>query len=169
VLYGGRIDPGKGCEELIEYFSRYVKDGGDATLTLMGVKLMALSEEPYIRFAGLLSERERLQALEAATVVVCPSPDDSLSLMALEALSVGTPILANARSAALVEHCVKSNGGLYYADGDEFVECLKLLVGDERLRAAMGRNGRDYVRRNCRWDVVLGKYERIFAKVRSAR
>jgi len=169
VLYGGRIDPGKGCEELIEYFDSYVKDGGDATLVLMGVKLMALPEEPFIRFAGLLSDRERLRALEAATVVVCPSPDDSLSLLALEALSVGTPILANARSAAVVEHCVKSNGGLYYADRDEFVECLKLLVGDERLRAAMGRNGRDYVRRNCRWDVVLGKYERIFAKVRSAR
>ena len=157
ALYGGRIDPGKGCEELIEYFSSYVKDGGDATLALMGVKLMALPEEPFIRFAGLLSDRERLQALEAATVVVCPSPYESLSLLALEALSVGTPVLVNARSAVLVEHCVRSNGGLYYADRDEFVECLKLLVGDARLRAALGRNGRDYVRRNYRWDVVLGK------------
>ena len=169
VLYGGRIDPGKGCEELIEYFSSYAKDGGDATLVLMGAKLMALPEEPFIKFAGLLSDRERLQALEAATVVVCPSPYESLSLLALEALSVGTPILANARSAVLVEHAVKSNGGLYYADRDEFVECLKLLVRDERLRQALGRNGRDYVRRNYRWDVVLGKYERIFAKVRSGR
>ena len=169
ALYGGRIDPGKGCEELIQYFSEYVKDGGDATLALMGVKLMPLPEEPFIRFAGLLSEQERLQALEAATVVVCPSPYESLSLLALEALSVGTPILANARSAVLVEHCVGSNGGLYYADRDEFVECLKLLVGDERLRAALGRNGRDYVRRSYRWDVVLGKYERLFAKIRNAR
>ena len=99
---------------------------------------MALPEEPFIRFAGLLSDRERLQALEAATVVVCPSPYESLSLLALEAMSVGTPILANARSAVLVEHCVRSNGGLYYADRDEFVECLKLLVGDDRLRAAHG-------------------------------
>jgi glycosyltransferase involved in cell wall biosynthesis len=169
VLYGGRIDPGKGCEELIEYFSRYAQDGGDATLTLMGVKLMSLPEEPFIRFAGLLSDRERLQALEAATVVVCPSPYESLSLLALEAMSVGSPILVNARSPVLVEHCVRSNAGLYYADGDEFVECLKLLVRDERLRAAMGRNGRDYIRRNYRWDVVLGKYERVFAKIRNAR
>jgi glycosyltransferase involved in cell wall biosynthesis len=169
ALYGGRIDPGKGCEELIEYFSRYAKGGGDAPLVLMGVKLMALPEERFINFAGLLSDRERLQALEAATVVVCPSPYESLSLLALEALSVGTPILANGRSPVLVEHCVRSNGGLYYADGDEFVECLKLLVRDDRLRAELGQSGREYVRRNYRWDVVLGKYERVFAKISGGR
>jgi len=169
VLYGGRIDPGKGCEELIEYFESYVKEGGDGTLALMGVKMMALPEEPFIRFAGLLPDSERVQALEAATVVVCPSPYESLSLLALEAMAVGTPVLVNARSAVLVEHCVRSNGGLYYADRDEFVECLKLLVRDQRLRAALGQNGRDYVRRNYRWDAVLGKWDRLFAKVRNAK
>ncbi len=169
VLFGGRIDPGKGCEELIEYFGSYVKEGGEATLALMGVKLMSLPEEPSIRFAGLLSDRERVQALEAATVVVCPSPYESLSLVALEAMAVGTPVLANARSTVLVEHCINGNGGLYYADRDEFVECLTLLVGDARLRAALGSSGRDYVRRNYRWDVVLGKYDRIFSAVRNAR
>ncbi len=166
ALYGGRIDPGKGCEELIEYFSTYVQQGGDASLVLMGVKLMPLPEEPFIRFAGRLSDQERVQALEAATVVVVPSPYESLSLLALESFAVGTPILANARSEVLVEHCRKSNAGLYYADRDEFNEALKLLVADHRLRAMMGRNGRDYVRRNYRWDVILSKYERIFAKLR---
>lgn len=166
ALYGGRIDPGKGCEELIEYFSSYVNDGGEASLVLMGLKLMRLPEEPFINFAGLLSEQERLQALEAATVVICPSPYESLSLLALEALAVGTPILCNARSDVLVDHCLRSNGGLFYADRDEFVECLKLLVADERLRAGMGRSGREYVRRNYRWDVVLGKYDRMIARVR---
>jgi glycosyltransferase involved in cell wall biosynthesis len=168
VLYGGRIDPGKGCEELIEYFSTYVKEGGDATLALMGVKLMALPEEPFIRFAGRLTDRERLEALEAATVVVCPSPYESLSLLALEALSAGTPILANARSSVLVEHCRRSNGGLYYADRDEFVECLTLLLGDGALRAALGANGRAYIQARYRWDVVIGRYERMFAKVANA-
>ena len=169
VLYGGRIDPGKGCEELIEYFSSYVTEGGDATLTLMGVKLMKLPDEPFIRFAGLLSERERLQALEAATVVSVPSPYESLSLLALEAFAVGTPILANARSEVLVEHCVRSNAGLYYADRDEFVEALTLLLADAPLRTAMGRNGREYVRRNYRWDVILSKYDTLIAAVRAAR
>ena len=79
----------------------------------MGVKLMPLPEEPFIRFAGRLSDQERLQALEAATVVVVPSPYESLSLLALESFAVGTPILANARSEVLVDHCHRSNAGLY--------------------------------------------------------
>ena len=167
ALYGGRIDPGKGCEELIEYFSTYVQEGGDASLVLMGVKLMPLPEEPFIRFAGYLPDQERVQALEAATVVVVPSPYESLSLLALESFAVGTPVLANARSEVLVEHCRTSNAGLYYADGDEFSEGLKLLVGDHRLRAALGRRGREYVRQNYRWDVILGKYEKMFTRLRS--
>jgi len=166
ALYGGRIDPGKGCEELIEYFSSYVQDGGDASLVLMGVKLMPLPEEPFLHFAGRLPDNERLQALEAATVVVVPSPYESLSLLALESFAVGTPILANARSEVLVDHCHKSNAGLYYADRDEFGECLRLLMADHRLRAALGHNGRAYVRRNYRWDVILGKYEKMFARLR---
>ena len=44
-------------------------------------------------FAGLLiGPRARCRRSEAATVVVCPSPYESLSLLALEALAVGTPV-----------------------------------------------------------------------------
>jgi len=166
LLYGGRIDPGKGCEELIEYFSSYVQEGGDASLVLMGIKLMPLPEEPFLRFAGRLSDAERLVALEAATVVVVPSPYESLSLLALESFAVGTPILANARSEVLVDHCRTSNAGLYYADRYEFGECLRLLIADHRLRAALGRNGRAYIRQHYRWDVILAKYEKMFSRLR---
>ena len=163
LLYGGRIDAGKGCEELLEYFTSYKEQGGDAALVLMGVKLMQLPEVPWVKFAGLLSERERLHALEAATLVVVPSPFESLSLLALEAMAVGTPVLCNGRSDVLVEHCLKSNAGLYYQDRDEFIECAKFLLSDERLRRAMGRNGKEYVKRNYRWDVILAKYDRLIA------
>ena len=167
LLYGGRIDAGKGCEELLEYFTSYKELGGDATLVLMGVKLMQLPEVPWVKFAGLLSERERLQALEAATVVVVPSPFESLSLLALEAMAVGTPVLCNARSEVLVEHCLRSNAGLFYAERDEFIECTKLMLDDERLRRALGRNGKEYVKRNYRWDVILSKYDRLLAAAKS--
>ena len=166
LLYGGRIDAGKGCEELIEYFTSYKEQGGEAMLTLMGVKLMQLPEVPWVRFAGLLSERERLQALEAATVVVIPSPLESLSLLALEAMAVGTPVLCNARSEVLVEHCLKSNAGLFYQDRDEFIECAKLLLADSKMRDRMGRNGKEYIKRNYRWDVIMSKYDKLIGSLR---
>jgi glycosyltransferase involved in cell wall biosynthesis len=167
VLYGGRIDPGKGCEELLEYFQTYVDEGGEATLMLMGTKLMPLPEDPRVRFAGTLPDAERLHALEAATVVVVPSPYESLSLLALEAFAVGTPVLANARADVLVEHCRRSNAGLFYADRWEFTEALKLLVRDDHLRAAMGAKGKAYVNRHYRWSTILSKYERLFARLRA--
>jgi hypothetical protein len=34
------------------------------------------------------------------------------------------------------------------------------------LCAAMGRNGRAYIRDNYRWDLIMGKYERMMAKVK---
>jgi glycosyltransferase involved in cell wall biosynthesis len=166
LLYGGRIDAGKGCEELLEYFTSYKERGGEADLVLMGVKLMQIPEVPWVKFAGLLSERERLQALEAATIVVVPSPFESLSLLALESMAVGTPVLCNGRAEVLVEHCLKSNAGLFYGDRDEFIECAALLLGDERLRRAMGRNGKEYVKRNYRWDAILAKYDRLLAALR---
>ncbi len=166
LLYGGRIDAGKGCEELLEYFTSYKEHGGDASLVLMGVKLMQIPEVPWVQFAGLLSERERLSALEAATIVVVPSPFESLSLLALEAMAVGTPVLCNARSEVLVDHCLKSNAGLFYADRDEFIEATNLLLGDERLRRAMGRNGKEYIKRNYRWDVIMAKYDRLIGALR---
>jgi glycosyltransferase involved in cell wall biosynthesis len=165
VLYGGRIDPGKGCEELLEYFQTYVRENGSGTLMLMGVKMMPIPEDPHVRFAGVLPEAERLHALEAATVVVVPSPHESLSLLALEAMAAGTPVLVNARSEVLVAHCRQSNAGLWYADRWEFTEALKLLMRDGELRTAMGRNGQQYVNRHYRWSHVVRKYERLFARL----
>ena len=171
VLYGGRIDPGKGCEELLEYFQTYLQEGGDATLMLMGTKLMPLPDDPHVRFAGMLPDEERLHALEAATVVVVPSPYESLSLLALEAFAVGTPVLANARAEVLVDHCRRSNAGPVLR------RPLGVHRGAEAARARRGacaprwaRNGKAYVNDHYRWSTILAKYERLFsAAARASR
>ena len=166
VLQAGRIGPGEGCEELLEYYQHYREEGGDARLVLMGPKLMPLPEDPGLRFGGTLPDEERLHALEAATVVVVPAPGPGQLLVALEALSVGTPVLVNARASAVVHHCLQGQAGLFYADRWEFAEALKLLTREPALRAALGRNGRMYVSRHYRWPTVLSKYERLFERLR---
>ena len=167
LIYGGRIDPGKGCDELLDYFGTFRDSYGDANLALMGAKLMPLPDTPGVRYIGMLSELDRLRALESATVVVVPSPLESLSLLALEGMALGTPVLCNARADVLVDHCRRSNAGLFYANRDEFVECTKLLLADQGLRRQMGQNGQAYVARNYHWNVIMSKYDTLIAALPS--
>lgn len=166
ALYGGRIEPDNGCEELLEYFDSYAAADGDTALVLMGVKMMKVPDEPYIRMAGVLPDRERMIAYEAADVTLAPTPDDLLGVSLLESLAVGTPVLASARNEAAVEHLHRANAGLYYATRDEFVETLRLLMTNTRLREKLGENGRQYIRQNYRWDAVMGRFERLVMRVR---
>ena len=143
-------------------------EGGPATLVLMGPTLMPLPAVPWVRYAGLLSEADRLRALEAATIVVVPSPFESLSLLALEGMALGNPVLCNARADVLVDHCRRSNAGLFYSTREEFAECIHLLLADRQLRERMGRNGKMYVAANYSWDVIMAKYDTLIAALPKA-
>ena len=116
-----------------------------------------------MRYLGFLPEEEKAAAMAGARAVVCSSPYESLSIVLLEGMALGTPGLVNARSPVLEEHCRRSNAGLFYEDGDEYVEALDLLVRDERLRGALGESGRAYVAREYRWDVVLDRWRELIA------
>jgi glycosyltransferase involved in cell wall biosynthesis len=164
VLYAGRIDAGKGCEEMVAFYDRYRRDhAGAAELLLIGRLSMEAPRVPGVRYLGYLSEEEKRSALAGARAVVCPSPFESLSIVLLEGFALGTPALASSRSPVLKDHCVRSQGGLYYADSAEFGEALDLLVREPKLGQAMGENGRAYVRENYRWESVLARYRALIA------
>ena len=166
ALYAGRVDAGKGCEEMIAFYDRYRRASpGALELLLIGKLAMSVPRVPGVRYLGYLSEEDKAAALAGAGAVICPSPYESLSIVLLEALALGTPALASARSPVLVDHCKRSNGGLYYQDADEFAEALDLIVREPRLRAALGEAGRAYVRENYRWEAVLGRYRSLIEAV----
>jgi glycosyltransferase involved in cell wall biosynthesis len=166
ALYGGRVETDNGCEEMLEYFDSFASTrADDMGLVLMGVKLMTVPDAPYLRLAGVLPDRERMTAYEAASVTIAPGSDDLLSQSLLESLAVGTPVLANARNEAAVEHCRRANAGLYYSNREEFVGALTELR-TPALRERMGENGRRYIRHHHQWDAVIGRFERLVGRVR---
>jgi len=159
VLYAGRIDAGKGCTEMLDHYQRYRRDvRGAAELVLIGKLAMPEPHAPGVRYLGFLPEAQKAAALEGARAVLCPSPFESLSIVLLEGMAHGTPALVNARSPVLLDHCRRSEGGLWYESGDEFREALDLLVRRGQVRDAMAAAGRRYVERDYRWEVVLGRY-----------
>jgi glycosyltransferase involved in cell wall biosynthesis len=173
LLYAGRIDAGKGLEELFRFFQFYKEEhpgSGNLQLILIGKLGMKLPADPSIRYIGFVDEGDKLSAMAGAVAVVQPSRMESLSIVTLEAFSVGTPVLATAQSRVLVDHCRKSNAGLYYGDFEEFEEVLTLLLGDRNLARSLGRNGQAYVKDNYGWNRLLPKYELVFrSSARPAR
>jgi glycosyltransferase involved in cell wall biosynthesis len=166
ALYAGRIDAGKGCDAMLDFYARYRRDcRGGADLLLIGRLAMAEPRVPGIRYLGFLSEEEKHAAMAGARAVICPSPYESLSIVLLEAMALGTPVLATTRSAVLQDHCRRSNAGLFYEGADEFVEALDLLVAHGPLRAALGANGRRYVAESYRWEAVLARYRALIDAV----
>jgi glycosyltransferase involved in cell wall biosynthesis len=168
LLYAGRIDAGKGCAAMLAHYARFRAEGGQAELVLIGTLAMALPDTPGVRYLGFLSELEKTEAMTGASVLLCSSPYESLSIVLLEGFAVGTPALVNARSPVLADHCVRSNGGLFYQDEDEFVEALQLLMKDEALRRALGTSGRRYVSEQYAWSAVMGRYRRLIEAVAGA-
>jgi glycosyltransferase involved in cell wall biosynthesis len=173
LLYAGRIDAGKGLEELFRYFQFYKEENpgsGNLQLILIGKLGMKLPADPSIRYIGFVDEGDKLSAMAGATAVVQPSRMESFSIVTLEAFSVGTPVIANAQSRVLADHCRKANAGLYYGDFEEFEEISTLLLNDRNLARSLGRNGQTYVKDNYGWNRLLPKYELVFrSSARPAR
>jgi glycosyltransferase involved in cell wall biosynthesis len=170
VLYAGRIDAGKGCGEMLAFYERHRRDqAGAPPLVLIGRLAMPEPRAPGVRYLGYLSEDEKFAAMAGARAVLCPSPLESLSIVLLEAFALGTPVLASARSAVLLDHCRRSNAGLWYDDADEFSEALGLLSGDRELAGVLGENGRAYVREHYQWPTVLSRYRQLIEAAQSPR
>ncbi len=161
ILYAGRVEPGKGCRELLDYFLASTATRPELDLALIGNLLMELPPDPRVRYLGFVSAGEKNAAMASALVTCHPSHLESLCMAALESLAVQTPILAQAAADPLKEHCLRGECGLFYSDSAEFGEALGLLVKDKRLRETLGKNGLDYVKKNYSWPVVMGKYERL--------
>lgn len=166
VFYMGRIDANKGCKQLFDFWlravDRFEEHGqGAPLLVLAGHAVLEIPDHPRIRHVGTVDEQQKFDAMAAASLLVMPSFYESLSMVLLEAWALGRPVLVNAHCAVLRGQVERSKGGLYYGDGDEFVEALALMLGDEKLRTTCGQGGRRYFEDNYAWNVIGDKYERL--------
>ncbi|MCP4398571.1 MAG: glycosyltransferase family 4 protein, partial [bacterium] len=166
LLYVGRIDVMKGCRDLLDYFLRYCEQRKpDLHLLLLGRQEMEIPEHLQIHAPGFVPEAQKAAVIRQAALVVNPSEYESLSLMILEAWQAEIPVLVNGRSDVLVDHCLRSNGGLYYANYEEFALCLDLLLADRELRQKMGRQGKRYVDEHYSPDRVEKSYVDFITRI----
>jgi glycosyltransferase involved in cell wall biosynthesis len=146
LLYCGRVDPNKGCRELFEYFITFKKaHRSKLRLIITGKDDMPVPAHEDIEFRGFVSAEEKFRLMAGAALFVTPSPNESFSIVTLEAMAQKTPVLVNSASEVLADHVRDSEAGRVYSDYDSFAHALNEMLSVEETRARSGERGRDYV------------------------
>jgi len=162
IIYVGRVEPSKGCDVLINYFVNYKKrHPSNLKLVLVGKVFFQLPYHPDIISLGFISDEDKYNGIAGARVLVLPSQYESLSIVTLEALAVGTQVLVNGDSDVLKMHCQRSNAGLHYTSYPEFVCALKYLLTHDDTCAKMRENGISYVKENYDARSIVVKFKNL--------
>lgn len=162
IVYVGRIDEGKNCNQLFDYFQEYKKrNNQDIKLVLMGKPVIPIPKNNDIISLGFVDDQDKFDGIAAAEVLVLPSRFESLSMVVLEAMSVDTLVLVNGECEVLKGHCTKSNGALYYKNYFEFEGALNYLLTHPVETNVMKQNAKAYVHDNYRWDVITKRLEEL--------
>jgi glycosyltransferase involved in cell wall biosynthesis len=165
LLYCGRIEAGKGCDELIRAMER-LPSRDQVTLVLTGVDNMGLPKSPWIEYLGFVDEQRKLALMAGARAFVLPSQYESFSIVTLEAMAQRTPVLVNSRCEVMRDHVERSAAGLHYDGVEDMIGKMERLcaLGDAE-RARMGENGRSYVLDNYREERIRARLLEIVARV----
>ena len=102
-------------------------------------------------------------------ITVLPSRYESLSIIVLESLICGVPVLVNGWCAVLKGQCIRSNAGLYYTNYREFEKELTLLLENNALRKVMGECGKKFVQSIYSWENIIQIIESLINEVSGNR
>lgn len=159
IIYVGRIEEMKGCNELFDYFIRYKKEKKSSIkLVLLGKQTLKVPKHPDIVSLGFVSEHDKFNGIKAAKILIMPSKYESLSIVLLESWLCNTAVLVNGKCNVLKCQCIRGNSGLYYENYHEFAECLDVLLENDAMRNTMGKNGMKFVLENYSWEIIEKKY-----------
>jgi colanic acid/amylovoran biosynthesis glycosyltransferase len=174
IICVGRLSAEKGQAGLLEAFAAVVRDHELVELTFVGdgperdllhSRAAALVIADKVTFAGRCGEMETLEHIARSDILVLSSFMEGLPIVLMEAMAVGTPVIAS-RVAGIPELVEEGKSGLLFTPSDwsALAECIRRLLADDALRAKLARGGRAAVKRQFDVDrsarAMLGLFER---------
>lgn len=164
ILCAGRKESGKNTPLLVEYFVKFLqRNNTDLKLVLTGKGQMDMLA-PYSKniVDVFLTKDDLSRAYSTASILCLPSTNESFSRVIMESWLHKTPVLVNGNCAVTKEFCLRSNGGLYFDNYDEFESCVKFYLENPEIRKKLGENGESFVRQNFNWEKVIQDYTKLF-------
>ncbi len=155
LLYVGRLAVEKNIDLLLKAFAAFHKTTPESTLGLVGrgaaeddMKKLAhkLGVEDAVRFFGFIEDRHTLAEIyNASDVFAIVSTAETQSLVAMQALACGVPVIA-ARAWGLPEYIHHGENGVLIEPGnlDELLDRIEELHKNPDLRKRLGARGRTF-------------------------
>lgn len=169
-LFVGRLSPEKGCATLLEAWR-----GIDAPLTVIGhgpeLDRLRASAPQNVTFAGHQDSTIVRQAMADARAVIMPSQwFEAFGLVAIEAMMVGTPVIAS-RVGALPDIIKHGVTGLLVEPTDiaGLRQAVSKLARDDATVSAMGLAGRERYEANYTSSHNISILESIYAEAIASR
>ncbi|RXE56366.1 glycosyl transferase family 1 [Methanoculleus taiwanensis] len=159
LLFVGRLAWQKGPDMLVDAVPTLLQHHQDGKILFVGDgdmrgALEERSEKLPVQFLGHLADADHLRLLNAADVVVIPSRNEPFGLVLLEAWSAGRCVVAS-DVGGLGENIEHGTDGVKVLPRPESIAEGLLSVADSPARiAAMGRQGREKVEQQFRWETV---------------
>jgi glycosyltransferase involved in cell wall biosynthesis len=152
VLFLGTVEPRKNVARLIEAYAAVVARRPDTpSLVIAGALHIPRDEllsraaaggnlSSRVSFAGYVDEAERKHLLSTASMLVLPSLEEGFGIPALEAMTVGLPVVASNRG-ALPE--VVGEAGILIDPEDvrALATAIERLLSDDHHRRALSAKG----------------------------
>ena len=175
ILFVGRLDQEKRVGELIDACAR-LRPGTPYELEIVGDGTMREQWKAQVRergiadhttFRGFVTESELLAAYGRSDIFCMPGVAELQSLVTLESMSAGKPVVA-ANAMALPHLVHPGRNGWLYTPGDvaELAERLQCLLDDPAMRRRMGQAGAEIVRAHS-LDATLDRFESLYHQVQA--
>ncbi len=189
ILSFGLLGPTKGYELMLEALPAVIAANPAVTYVVVGVthpdlleaegetyrgtlvaRVKALKLGNHVRFVDEFAHRvEMTRWLQAADIVVTPYPDLDQMVSGTLSYAMGAGRAIVSTPYAYATELLAGGRGVLVPDPSPgaFASALNEVLGDDKLRAALGRKAYDYSRRMV-WSEVGAQYRALFQRVGAA-
>jgi glycosyltransferase involved in cell wall biosynthesis len=171
ILYFGRLHYQKNVELLVRSFSLIKDKIKDVKLIIVGTgnqynKLKRMTDNNQdIVMTGFVSDKELVEYMRAADVVVFPSRGENASFTIMEAMACGLPVVSS--DVGNAKKILGDDRGILMKDytEKEIADICTRVISDEKLKKKIGMDARDYVVKNHSWDKISKQTEELYKSI----
>ena len=175
ILCVGRLVPQKGIEYFIRAIPTIVKRYPEAKFIVVGegwsrdileAEARASGHVKKIRFTGFASDKEVIEIMTSADVLVVPSIYEPFGIVALEGMATGVPVVAS-QVGGLAEVIDHDHTGLfvYPRSPDSIAWAVERILSDPDHAKWLTENAKEKLHKAYSWEAVAMKTVEVYRKV----